>query len=94
LLYFSSLVNGVLLADGWHDVAGELRLDYDPQIVDTDTGVTATPVGGAWMRWVEPDGKFVFTPLERALALRHTPVAYVKAGGAAGRGGSIGTHDA
>jgi hypothetical protein len=79
--YVSSMINGILLSDGWHAVAGQVAIDYDPTIVDPVTGVPATPRGGPWVRWLEPNGVFTFAPLDRVIALRHTPVVYSKTGG-------------
>lgn len=91
--YPSAFINGVLLPDGWHEVEGQLFLDFDATLTDSTTGAQAILGGGAWMRWTEPDGTFVFAPLA-PLAFRHVPVTYAKTGTGKARASSLGTHDA
>jgi hypothetical protein len=64
-------LTGVLLADGWHQVAGgSLQLDNDPSFTDPATGLTATPVGGPWMRFTDAGGALYAAPLSRVQAIR------------------------
>jgi hypothetical protein len=90
--YSSTLINQILLADGWHTVTpGALRLEYDTSFTDPVTGVTATPAGGPWLVITEPGAQTntIWLPFASVLGLRHTPVLYAKIGGAraAGLGG-------
>jgi hypothetical protein len=72
--YVTTSLTSVLLADGWHDVtAGSLVLDEDPSFTDPATGLTATPVGGAWMRFTDPTGAVLAAPLSRIQAIRADP---------------------
>lgn len=92
MLYLASMINGLLFDDGWHAVDGELSFDYDPVVQDSETGVQATPQGGPWVRFVDTAGAFIFAPLDRVIAMRHTPVDYVKSGGGGVRCGATGDH--
>jgi hypothetical protein len=88
--YVSTMITGVLLPDGWHTVVGQMAIEFDPVIADAVTQAEATPRGGAWARWLEPSGVFTLAPLDRIIAIRHTPVSYVKTGGAMCRAGGSG----
>lgn len=72
--YPAAYITGILLPDGWHTVAGNLSVDWEPSIFDAATGVDATPVGGAWMRFTEPDGTITALPLRSVLAFQHKKV--------------------
>lgn len=71
--YNATMINGLLLPDGWHVVAGGLALDWDVSIQDSTTGTTATPSGGPWIHWTEADGTLLIVPLDRVQAIRHAP---------------------
>lgn len=68
------IITGVLLADGWYQVAvASFALDSDPALLLAD-GSRQTPVGGTWARFTDAaTGATVACSLDRVLALRADP---------------------
>lgn len=69
--YVITQVSAVLLADGWHEMAaGSAVMDQDPSFTDPSTGLSATPVGGAWIQFTDATGALYASPLSRVQAIR------------------------
>jgi len=67
-----SEVTGILLADGWHDVApGTMMAVIDPAFQDA-TGGMITP-GGPWVTFADPGGVVYAFPVSPYIAVRYTP---------------------
>lgn len=75
--YPVSFISAVLLPDGWHQVtvvAGQSpALDYDVELNDPVTGISAVPVGGPWLRFIDEAGTTIMCPLSRVEAVKHAP---------------------
>lgn len=72
--YRSVGITGVLLADGWHQVfPGTFTIDLDPSFT-SDSGITVTPVGGPWLRFIDTTGAIIAAPLDRTQGIRIDPV--------------------